>query len=43
MVDASELLYHVVGPAAGTAGDLALSFGVRLSSYRSEAKKTGGV
>ena len=39
LVDASQLLYHVVWPVAGTAGDLALSFGVRLSSYRPEAKK----
>ena len=39
LVDASQLLYHVVWPVAGTSGDLALSFGVRLSSYRSEAKK----
>ena len=28
LVDASLLLYHVVWPVAGTAGDLALSFGV---------------
>ena len=32
-------LSHVPWPVAGTAGDLALSFGVRLSSYRPEAKK----
>ena len=38
LVDASQLLYHVVWPVAGTAGDLALSVGVRLSSYRPEAK-----
>ena len=38
LVDASQLLYHVVWPVAGTAGDLALSLGVRLSSYRPEAK-----
>ena len=41
LVDASQLLYHVVWPVAGTAGDLALSFGVRLSSYRPEAKQLG--
>ena len=38
LVDASQLLYHVVWHVAGTAGDLALSLGVRLSSYRPEAK-----
>ena len=39
LVDASQLLYHVVWPVAGTASDLALSFGVRLSSYRPESKQ----
>ena len=43
LVDASQLLYHVVWPVAGTADDLALTFCVRLSSYRPEAKKTGAV
>ena len=38
LVDASQLLYHVVWPVAETAGDLALSVGVRVSSYRPEAK-----
>ena len=38
LVDASQLLYHVVWPVAGTAGDLALSFGVRLSRYPPEAQ-----
>ena len=33
LVDASQLLYHVVRPVAGTAGDLTSSFGVRLSCY----------
>ena len=33
LVDASQLLYRVVWPVAGTAGDLALSVGVRLSCY----------
>ena len=39
LVDASQLLYHVVWYVAGTAGDLALSFGVRLSHYPPEAQK----
>ena len=39
LVDASQLLFHVVWPVAGTAGDLALSFAVRLSRYPSEAQK----
>ncbi len=39
LVDASQLLYHVVWPVAGTAGDLASSFGVRLSRYPPEAPK----
>ena len=39
LVDASKMLYHVVWPVAGTGGDLALSFGIRLSSYRPEAKQ----
>ena len=39
VVDASQLLYHVVWPVAGTAVDLALSFGVRLSRYHPEAQK----
>ena len=43
LVDASQLLYHVVWPVAGTAGGLALSFGVRLSTYRPEDTKTGAV
>ena len=38
LVDASQLLYHVVWPVAGTAGDLASSFGVRLSRYPPEAQ-----
>ena len=33
LVDDSQLLYHVVWPVAGTAGDLASSFGVRMSYY----------
>ena len=39
LVDASQLLHHVGWPVAGTAGDLALSFGVRLSRYLPEAQK----
>ena len=39
LVDASQLLYHVVWPVAGTAGDLASSFGARLSRYPPEAQK----
>ena len=38
LVDASQLLFHVVWPVAGTAGDLASSFGVRLSRYHPEAQ-----
>ena len=33
LVDASQLLYHVVWPVAGTAGAFDLSFVVRLSRY----------
>ena len=33
LVDAGQLLYHVVWPVAGTAGDLASSFGARLANY----------
>ena len=39
LVDASQLLYHVVWPVAGTAGDIALNSGVRLSHYPPEARK----
>ena len=39
LVDASQLLYHVVLPAAGTACDIALNFGVRLSRYPPEAQQ----
>ena len=39
LVDANQLLYNVVWPVAGTAGDLALSFSVRLSRYPPEAQK----
>ena len=39
LVEASQLLYHVVWPVAGKAGDLASSFGVRLSRYPLEAQK----
>ena len=39
MVDAGQLLYHVVWPVAGTAGDLASSFGARLANYPHGSKK----
>ena len=39
LVDASQLLYHVVWPVSGTAGDLASRFGVRLSRYPPQAQK----
>ena len=39
LVDASQLLYHVVWPVDGTAGYLALIFGVRLGRYPPEAQK----
>ena len=39
LVDASQLLYHVVWPVSGTAGHLASSFVVRLSRYPPEAPK----
>lgn len=39
LVDAGQLLYHVVWPVAGTAGDLAASFGARLAHYPPGSKK----
>ena len=33
LVDAGQLLYHVVWPVSGTTGDLAASFGTRLAHY----------
>ena len=39
LVDASQLLYHVVWPVAGTAGDPDSSFGVRMSRYTTEAQQ----
>ena len=39
LVDASQLLYHAVWPVAGTAGDLASSFGVRLAVILQNPKK----
>ena len=39
LVDSSLLLHPVVWPVAGTAADLALSFGVRLSRYPPEAQQ----
>ena len=38
LVDAIQLLYYVVWPVAGTAGDLTSSFGVRLSRYPTSAQ-----
>ena len=38
LVDASQLLYHVVWPVSGTAGDLTPSFGVRMSCYPTYAQ-----
>ena len=39
LVDVNQLSYYVVWSVAGTAGDLASSFSVRLSHYPPEAKK----
>ena len=39
LVDAGQLLYHVIWPVAGTAGDLAASFGARLAHYPLASKK----
>ena len=39
LVDAGQLLYHVVWPVAGTAGDLAPCFGARLANYLHGSKK----
>lgn len=39
LVDAGQLLYHVVWPVAGTAGDLAASIGARLAHYPPGSKK----
>ena len=39
LFDANQVLYHVVWAAAGTAGNLALSFGVKLSRYPPEAQQ----
>ena len=39
LVDAGQLLYHVVWPVAGTTGDLASSFGARLANYPPGSKK----
>ena len=38
LVDARQLLYHVVWPVAGIAADLSLRFDVRLSRYPPEAQ-----
>ena len=39
LVDAGQLLYHVVWPVSGTTGDLAASFGIRLAHYPPFSKK----
>ena len=39
LVDAGQLLYHVVWPVAGPAGDLTSSFGARLANYPPGSKK----
>ena len=39
LVDAGQLLYHVVWPVSGTTGDLAASFGIRLAHYPLVSKK----
>ena len=39
LVDAGQLLYHVVWPVSGTRGDLAASFGPRLAHYPPVSKK----
>ena len=39
LVDAGQLLYHVVWPVSETTGDLAASFGTRLAHYPPVSKK----
>ena len=39
LVDAGQLLYHVVWPVAGTTGDLAASFTTRLARYPPDSEK----
>ena len=39
LVDAGQLLYHVVWPVNGTTGDLAASFSSRLAHYPPNSKK----
>ena len=39
LVDAGQLLYHVVWPVSGTTGDLAACFGARLAQYTPVSKK----
>ena len=39
LVDAGQLLYHVVWPVSGATGDLAASFGTRLAHYPPLSKK----
>ena len=39
LVDAGQLLYHIVWPVSGNIGDLAASFGTRLAHYPPVSKK----
>ena len=39
LVDAGQLLYHVVWPVAGTTGDLAASISTRLARYPTDSEK----
>ena len=39
LVDAGQLLYHVIWPVSETTGDLAASFGTRLAQYPPVSKK----
>ena len=39
LVDGAKLLYHVVWPVLGTTGDMAASFGIRLTHYPPVSKK----
>ena len=41
LVDADQLLYHVVWPVSGTTGNLAASFGIRLAHYPPVSQRLG--
>ena len=43
LIDAGQLLHHVVWPVSGTTGDLAASFGTRLAHYPPVSKKNHSV